>query len=58
MSATKDMNWEIEQIWLAIEYFETAIENAWSTSEVRDYESSIHTLISRLRGLEHERDKG
>lgn len=58
MSATKDMNWEIEQIWLAIEYFETAIENAWTTSEVRDYENSIHTLIGRLRGLEHERDKG
>ena len=44
MCNTKGIHWEIKQMWLAIEYFETAIENAYTTSEVRDYESSIHTL--------------
>ncbi len=58
MRNAKDIDWEIEQMWLAIEYFETAIENAYTTSEVRDYESSIHNMRARLRTLEHERDKG
>ncbi len=58
MCNTKGIHWEIKQMWLAIEYFETAIENAYTTSEVRDYESSIHTMRARLRTLEHERDEG
>ena len=57
MSNTKNIDWEIEQLWMAIEYFELAISNAWSVQEVYHYESNIHSLRARLRTLEDERDR-
>ena len=54
---TKDVEWEIEQVWMAIEYFEKAIQNAWSISEVYQYEQSIYALRASLRELEDERDR-
>tara|TARA_R100000008_G_C3583235_1_gene170133 strand:- start:2696 stop:2869 length:174 start_codon:yes stop_codon:yes gene_type:complete len=54
---TKDVEWEIEQVWMAIEYFEKAIQNAWSVSEIYQYEQSIHALRASLRKLEDERDR-
>jgi|TARA_B100000085_G_C18476135_1_gene485232 hypothetical protein len=51
-----DIDWEIRQIWMAIDYYERAIENAYFRKDVEHYADMISSLMEQLRTLERKRD--
>ena len=56
-SNKQDVDWMITQVAVAIDYYERAIDSAFSIKEVEEYEDNIHKLMSQMKELERGRDK-
>tara|TARA_A100001515_G_scaffold130833_1_gene118292 strand:+ start:1506 stop:1691 length:186 start_codon:yes stop_codon:yes gene_type:complete len=52
-----DIDWEIKQVWLAIDYYEQAIKNSFFKKEVESYEKTISKLNQQVKTLEKKRDE-
>ena len=52
-----DIDWEIKQVWLAIDYYEQAIKNSFFKKEIESYEKTISKLNQQVKTLEKKRDE-
>lgn len=52
-----DIDWEIQQLSLAIDYYEQAIESSFSASKAMEYESIVMELNNKIKELERKRDE-
>jgi len=57
MSAVKNIDWEIQQMCHAIDYYERAYKSAIVQREADDFKNTIEKLNLQLKGLERERDE-
>lgn len=53
-----DINWEIQQVCHAIDYYERAYEMAMTQQEEKSFKSTIDNLNAQLKALERKRDEG
>ena len=53
-SQMSDVEWEIRQLWMAIEYYEKAIENTFIKSDVEKFTSTIAELNQQIKSLERK----
>jgi hypothetical protein len=49
--------YEIEQVDLAIRYYEKALEDSWSIQEHEKISTTLKSLISKLKELTHARQE-
>jgi hypothetical protein len=54
---TSDLEWEIQQLWMAVDYYERAIENSYFTGEVEKFSKTIASLNKQIKDLERKRDE-
>ena len=52
-----DIEWEIQQLWMAVDYYERAIENSHFTIEVEKFSKTIASLNKQIKDLERKRDE-
>lgn len=53
-SQMSDVEWEIRQLYMAIEYYEKAIENTFVKSDVEKFTSTIAELNQQIESLERK----
>ena len=53
-SQMSDVEWEIRQLYKAIEYYEKAIENTFVKSDVEKLNSTIAELNQQIESLERK----
>ena len=53
-SQMSDVEWEIRQLYMAIEYYEKAIENTFVESDVEKFTSTIAELNQQIESLERK----
>ncbi len=51
-----DIEWEIRQLWMAIDYYERAIESAYFRADVEKFSETIASLNNQVKELERKRD--
>lgn len=51
-----DIDWEIEQVWMAMDYYEEALRRSMYISEMCTYNDIINSLNKTLKQLERERN--
>ena len=56
MKTVEDLNWEIQQIAVAIDYFERAIENSYFVKQRDGHVKTVQKLEKQLKELERKRD--
>ena len=49
-----DVEWEIRQLYMAIEYYEKAIENTFVKSDVEKFTGTIAELNQQIESLERK----
>ena len=52
-----DTDWEIKQLWMAIDYYERARETTFSRKEAEKFEETIKNLNQQIKQLEREKDE-
>ena len=52
-----DIEWEINQVDMAIDYFERQIEDTFFVVDAEKFEKIIHRLNSDMKKLEKKRDR-
>ena len=52
-----DIDWEIQQLWMAIEYYENAREATFFRKEAEQFEETIKKLNQQVKALEKDRDE-
>ena len=52
-----DIEWEIRQLWMAVDYYERAIENSFFRAEVEKFSETIASLNKQIKDLERKRDE-
>lgn len=52
-----DIDWEIQQLCMAIEYYENAREATFSRKEAEQFEGTIKKLNQQVKTLEKDRDE-
>jgi len=52
-----DIDWEVKQLWAAIEYHEKRRVATFSAEEAKGLEKIVKDLNNRLRGLERSIDE-
>ena len=52
-----DIDWEIQQLWMAIDYYERAREATFSRKEANQLEETIKKLNQQVKALEKDRDE-
>ena len=52
-----DIDWEIQQLWMAIDYYEKGVESTFSRREAEDFKQTIADLNGKIKKLERERDE-
>ncbi len=57
MSSVSDLDWEIHQMSIAIDYYERAIEQTHSRKEANRFEETINQINSKIKQLERKRDE-
>ena len=53
-SQMSDVEWEIRQLYMAIEYYEKAIENTFVKSDVEKFTGTIAELNQQIKSLERK----
>ena len=48
----KDIEWEVKQLWMAVEYYERAREKTFSRKEADEFVKKIHKLNKRIKELQ------
>tara|TARA_B100000676_G_C18001523_1_gene801192 strand:- start:586 stop:765 length:180 start_codon:yes stop_codon:yes gene_type:complete len=57
MSSVSDLDWEIHQMSIAIDYYERAREQTHSRKEADQFEKTIKKLNQQIKTLERDRDE-
>jgi len=57
MAAVQNIDWEIQQICHAIDYYERAYELALGQEEAENFKNTIDKLNLQLKELERDRDE-
>lgn len=52
-----DIDWEIQQLSLAIDYYEQAIEGSLWRTQAEKYKKIVMDLNSKIKELERKRDE-
>ena len=52
-----DIDWEIQQLWMAIEYYENARKATFSRKEADQFEKTIKKLNQQVKTLERDKDE-
>ena len=55
-----DIEWELRQLWMAVDYYERAIQNTFFKADKADIEKlseTIASLIMQIKDLERKRDE-
>ena len=52
-----DIDWEIQQLWMAIEYYENAREATFFFILAEQFEATIKKLNQQVKALEKDRDE-
>lgn len=52
-----DIEWEINQVDMAIDYFERQIEDTFFVVDAEKFEKIIHRLSNDMKKLEKKRDR-
>ncbi len=52
-----DIDWEIKQLSVAIDYYERAINDAFARVDTERYKDTIDSLNQRIKKLEAKRDE-
>ena len=55
--AKGDIDWEIKQLWMAIDYYERAREATFSRKEADQFEETIKNLNQQIKELERKKDE-
>lgn len=56
MSIKTDVNWEIEQLHIAIDYYEREVQDTLYVREAIELSEIVHKLNKRLKDLERGRN--
>lgn len=51
-----EVDWEIDQLTMAIRYYEDAFSNSYSILEAKKYDETIKSLNKRIKELERSRN--
>ncbi len=51
------IDWEIEQLALAVDYYEQALHHVRLKSQLKSYNKIINSLNEKIKRLEEERDE-
>jgi len=52
-----DIEWELRQLWMAVDYYERAIENTFSRADVEKFSETIASLNKQIKDLERKRNE-
>ena len=52
-----DIEWELRQLWMAVDYYERAIQNTFFKADVEKLGETIASLIMQIKDLERKRDE-
>ena len=52
-----NIEWEISQLWIAVDYYERAIENTCFRKDVEEFSETIASLNKEIKDLERKRDE-
>ena len=52
-----DIDWDLRQLWMAVEYYERAIENTFFIKDVEKFSETIASLNKQIKDLERKRDE-
>ncbi len=50
----QDIEWEIQQLWMAVEYYEKAREKTFSRKEADHFVKKIHKLNKKIKELQRD----
>ena len=54
-TSTEQLEWEVQQLWMAIDYYERAREDTLSRKEADKFEDTIKKLNNKVKKLERKR---
>ena len=52
-----DIEWELRQLWMAVDYYERAIQNTCFRADVEKFSETIASLNKQIKELERKRDE-
>ena len=52
-----DIEWELRQLWMAVDYYERAIQNTFFRKDVEKFSETIASLNKQIKDLERKRDE-
>ena len=52
-----DIEWELRQLWMAVDYYERAIQNTFFKADVEKFNETIVSLKKKIKELERKRDE-
>tara|TARA_A100001515_G_scaffold57115_1_gene45048 strand:- start:2896 stop:3081 length:186 start_codon:yes stop_codon:yes gene_type:complete len=52
-----DIEWELRQLWMAVDYYERAIQNTFFKADVEKFNETIASLKKQIKDLERKRDE-
>tara|TARA_B100001094_G_scaffold329086_1_gene391046 strand:+ start:821 stop:1003 length:183 start_codon:yes stop_codon:yes gene_type:complete len=55
MTSNQQIEWEVQQLWMAIDYYERARADTHSRKEANKFEDTIKKLNSKIKKLERRK---
>ena len=52
-----DIEWELRQLWMAVDDYERAIQNTFFRKDVEKFSETIASLNKQIKDLERKRDE-
>lgn len=52
-----DIEWKLRQLWMAVDYYERAIQNTFFRKKVEKFSETIESLNKQIKDLERKRDE-
>ncbi len=52
-----NVEWELRQLWMAVDYYERAIQNTFFKADVLKFKETIASLNKQIKNLERKRDE-
>ena len=52
-----DIEWKLRQLWMAVDYYERAIQNTFFRKKVEKFREAIASLNKQIKDLERKRDE-
>ncbi len=54
-TSNEQIDWEVQQLWMAIDYYERARKETFSRNEASKFEDTIKKLNAKIKKLERNR---